>query len=514
VAVVHNGVVENHRGLRRDLGFLGHAFRSDTDSEVIAHLVADRLGSDPAAAVRSALALVRGPYAVAVLSPRYPGLLVGACRGSPLALGLGEGEAFLASDPAALRGLARDALRLQDGQFCLAWPGGWRVLDGDGGDFPATPLPCPGAASDASLGVFPHHMLKEIHEQPGAAAEALRGRLDAATGEVRLDGLESIAEALYRARRVVLTGCGSSYHAALLGEQLMEELGGVAAQARVASEFRHRRPPGRGAVVVALTQSGETADTLAAVWEARGRGVPAVALCNAEGSSVARLADGVVPLRAGPEVAVASTKAFTNQAVALALLALHVRRARRFPRDRGVRQACAALAWLPDLLGRALGREDEVRRAAERVAAARAVLYLGRGWLYPAALEGALKLKEVAYVPAEGMAAGELKHGPLALVGPDTPCLFLAPRNDLTAKLLGNVEEVRARGGPVVAVCTEGDEEAARLADEVLWVPRCPPFVQPLVCGVPLQLLAYHAGALRGGDVDRPRHLAKSVTVE
>jgi glucosamine--fructose-6-phosphate aminotransferase (isomerizing) len=515
VAVVHNGVIDNHRRLRRSLQISGVTFKTETDTEVIAHLIASYLADDLAAAVREAAGRLRGTYALAVLSRRHPGLVVGACRGSPLVLGIGDGQALLASDLAALRGHAWEAVCLRNFDVCLIRPGDWQVTTGASGQpIPVHLRPLGPALHEAGKGTFRHHMLKEIHEQPEVIEETLRGRLDGARGTTRLEGLGPVGEALRRARRLVLTGCGSSYHAALIGEYLFEELARLPVEVEYASEFRYRDAPlDRHTVVVALTQSGETADTLAAVNEARRKGYPTLALCNVEDSSIAREADAVLPLRAGPEVGVASTKAFTAQLALLALLALSAGRARGLSRRQGLR-VLEDLRSLPGALRRALGCEAAVVDAARRHTCARHFLYLGRGNLYPLAREGALKLKEVAYLPAEGFPAAEMKHGPLALVDDQTPSVFLVARGGLYDKLLANLEEVKARGGPVIAVAGAGDTEVAGRGDLVIPVPEVPDYLQPLVAAVPLQLLAYHVALLRGCDVDRPRHLAKSVTVE
>jgi glucosamine--fructose-6-phosphate aminotransferase (isomerizing) len=514
VAVVHNGVLENYRELGRRLRAGGAVFRSETDSEAIAHLIASYLRDDLAAAVRQALPHLRGTYALAALSPRDPGRLVGARLGSPLVLGLGRGETFLASDANALRGYADRVIHLEDGQVCAVTAGAWEIIDPASRPVRARVEPLDGTPEVLAKGDFPHYMLKEIHEQPEAVAEALRGRLDALRSTARLGPLPPGRRAWARAGRLVLTGCGSSYHAALVGEYLLEELARVPVEVEYASEFRYREAPlGASDLVIALTQSGETADTLAAVAECRRRGRPALALCNAAGSSIARVADGVLPLRAGPEVGVASTKAFSAQLAVLALLALYLGRLRHLSGREGAR-VVRDLRALPAALREALGCEALVRRVAAKYAGARAFLYLGRQSLYPVALEGALKLQEVSYTPAQGYPAGELKHGPLALADGDTPALFLALRGPVFPKVMNNLEEARARGAPVIAVASAGDAEVAARADDVLPVPEVPEYLQPFVAVVPLQLLAYHVALLRGRDVDRPRNLAKSVTVE
>jgi glucosamine--fructose-6-phosphate aminotransferase (isomerizing) len=369
-------------------------------------------------------------------------------------------------------------------------------------------------AADADKGSFEHYMLKEIHEQPEAMENALRGRLSEEEVSAHFGGLNLTSRQLRRVDRLILVGCGTSYHAGLVGEYLIEELAQVPVEVEYASEFRYRNPPiDRNTIVLAISQSGETADTLAALRESKRKGHPTLALCNVVGSTIAREADGGIYLHAGPEIGVASTKAFTNQVLTLAMLALHLGRLRNLSGVHGAR-IVEELRSLPGLVRRALACDGAVRRVAGRYADAERFLFLGRQYLFPVALEGALKLKEISYVHAEGYPAAEMKHGPIALIDPGTPTVFLTPRNALYDKTAGNLEEIRARRGPVIAVATEGDEEVPDRADEVLFIPAVPDYLQPLLAVVPLQLLAYHVAVLRGCDVDRPRNLAKSVTVE
>jgi glucosamine--fructose-6-phosphate aminotransferase (isomerizing) len=512
--VVHNGVIENHAALKRHLQEEGVVFPSDTDTEVIAQLIARHLDGDLVEAVRRALRLLRGTYGLAVVSTVEPELLVGARLGSPLVLGVGDGEYFLASDPSALIGLTGNVVYLQDHQLCVLGPEGWHVLDRAAGRVAVPVEQIQWAAGDADKGDFEHHMLKEIYEQPGAVENALRGRLQEAEGDAHFGGLNLTPQQLRQADRLILIACGTSYHAGLVGEYLLEEFARIPVEVEYASEFRYRNPPmDRNTIVLAITQSGETADTLAALREAKRKGHRTLSICNVVGSTIAREADGGVYLRAGPEIGVASTKAFTSQVAVLALLALYLGRMRHLSGPQGVRMA-QELAGVPDLVRRTLACHDDVRRIAERYAGAEHFLYLGRQYLYPVALEGALKLKEISYVHAEGYPAAEMKHGPIALVDRDTPSVFLLPRGGIHDKVMSNLEEVKARGGPVIAVACEGDEEVAARADEVISVPDVPDYLQPLVTVVPLQLLAYRVALLLGRDVDKPRNLAKSVTVE
>jgi glucosamine--fructose-6-phosphate aminotransferase (isomerizing) len=519
VAVVHNGVIENYAALKRQLEAEGVAFRSDTDTEVIAQLIAGRLNGGGAAAdlveaVSQALALLKGTYGLAVVSPRFPGLVVGARLGSPLVLGIGDGENYLASDPSALLGKADKVVYLQDHQLCVLTPDDWHILDPDRTRVEAAVHAIDWEESDADRGLFEHYMLKEIYEQPEALENALRGRLDDADATAHFGGLNLDTQQLRRAERIILTACGTSYHAALVGEYLFEEFARIPVEVEYASEFRYRNPPiDRNTIVLAITQSGETADTLAAVRESKRKGHPTLALCNVVGSSIAREADGGVYLHAGPEIGVASTKAFTNQVAVLAMLALYFGRLRHLSSLQGA-QMMRELRAVPDAVRKALSCHDAVKRIAERYAHVSNFLYLGRQYHYPVALEGALKLKEISYIHAEGYPAAEMKHGPIALVDEDTPSVFLLPRGAIFDKVMSNLEEVKARGGPVIAVACQGDEEVAARADEVLYVPEVPDYLQPIVSVVPLQLLAYHIALLRGCDVDKPRNLAKSVTVE
>jgi glucosamine--fructose-6-phosphate aminotransferase (isomerizing) len=518
VAVVHNGVIENYTTLKRQLQQEGVVFKSDTDTEVIAQLIAHHWGGDLAEAVRKILPLLKGTYGLAVLSPRSPDLLVGARLGSPLVLGIGQGENFLASDPTALLGNTQQVVYLLDHQMCVLTPQEWHIFDQTRARVSASVHQIDWDPGDADKGFFEHHMLKEIYEQPEALENAMRGRLDDGDASAHFGGLNLSPRQLRRAERLILTACGTSYHAALVGEYLFEEFARIPVEVEYASEFRYRNPPiDRNTIVVAITQSGETADTLAALRESKRKGHPTLAICNVVGSSIAREADGGVYLHAGPEIGVASTKAFTNQVCVLAMLALYLGRIRHLSSVQGGRMI-RELRSIPDAVRRALHCHDQVKRIAERYAHAENFLYLGRQYLYPLALEGALKLKEISYIHAEGYPAAEMKHGPIALVDEQTPSVFLISGGAVFDKVMSNLEEIKARGGPVIAVAGEGDEETADhvrgRADDVLFVPEVAEHLQPLVSAVPLQLLAYHVALLRGCDVDKPRNLAKSVTVE
>ncbi|MBY0512988.1 MAG: glutamine--fructose-6-phosphate transaminase (isomerizing) [Gemmataceae bacterium] len=516
IAVVHNGVIENYAGLRQQLRADGATFRSDTDTEVLAHLIARYYEGDLLAAVTQALGLVKGTYGLAVVCRNEPGVIVGARLGSPLVIGIGADGHFLASDASALAGFADKVVYLNDRQVCQIEEGGYviRNQDLDTVDVPVHDITRFLGDGDAEKGDFPHFMLKEIYEQPETVENALRGRLADPDATAHFGGLNLTAQQLRQVDRVIMTACGTSYHAGLVGEYLFEELARIPVEVEYASEFRYRNPPiDRNTVVLAITQSGETADTLAALRESKRMGHTTLAICNVVGSSIAREADGGVYLHAGPEVGVASTKAFTSQVTVLTMLALYLGRTRHLSSLQGQR-IIDDLRGLPDVLRRTLRCHDRVKEIAAKYADARNVLYLGRQYLYPAALEGALKLKEISYIHAEGYPAAEMKHGPIALVDAHTPSVFLVPRGSVFDKVMSNMQEIKARGGPVIAVCSEGDDEVAALADDVIPVPDVPEYLQAIVAGVPLQLLAYEIALLCGCDVDKPRNLAKSVTVE
>lgn len=516
VAVIHNGVIDNYSSLKAQLQAEGFVFRSDTDTEVIAHLIASHLNGhgDLVTAVRRALARLKGTYGLAVVSPREPGVIVAARLGSPLVLGVGQGENFLASDPSALLGYTSNVVYLSDHQLAVLTPEEYRIYNADEAPVAASVHQIDWDVSDAEKGDFPHFMLKEIYEQPETVANAMRGRLEEDNATAHFGGLNLSLERLRHVDRVIMTACGTSYHAGLVGEYLFEELARLPVEVEYASEFRYRNPPiDRNTIVLCITQSGETADTLAALRESKRKGHPTLAICNVVGSTIAREADGGVYLHAGPEIGVASTKAFTSQVTVLTLLALQFGRMRHLSSVQGER-IIRDLRRVPDWIRETLQCHDEVKRIAAKYAHTTNCLYLGRQYLYPVALEGALKLKEISYIHAEGYPAAEMKHGPIALVDDATPSIFLVPRGSVFDKVMSNMEEIKARGGPVIAVASSGDEEVAARADDVIWVPEVPEYLQPLVVVVPLQLLAYEIAVLRGCDVDRPRNLAKSVTVE
>jgi glucosamine--fructose-6-phosphate aminotransferase (isomerizing) len=514
IALVHNGVIENYDALKRHLQNEGVVFQSDTDSEVIAQLVARHFDGDLMEAVCRTLPLLKGTYGLAVVSPEDPETIIGARLGSPLVLGVGAGEHFLASDAGALVGQTQDVVYMQDRQLCRITADEWEIFDRERTRVTASIHQIDWEVGDTDKGAFDHHMLKEIHEQPQTLENAMRGRLSDSESSAHFGGLEVDTQQLRRANRVILTACGTSYHAAQVGEYLIEEFAQVPVEVEYASEFRYRNPPlDPNTVVIAISQSGETADTLAALRESKRKGLLTLSICNVVGSTIARESDGGIYLHAGPEIGVASTKAFTSQVLTLAMFALHLGRLRNLSALQGARMI-EQMRAVPGLIEKALASDSQIQRIAEKYAHCNSFLYLGRQYLYPVALEGALKLKEISYAHAEGYPAAEMKHGPIALIDANTPSVFLALRGAIHEKSMSNLEEIKARRGPLIAIATEGDDVVATKADDVIFVPDCPDFLQPLVAVIPLQLLAYHIARLRGCDVDKPRNLAKSVTVE
>jgi glucosamine--fructose-6-phosphate aminotransferase (isomerizing) len=516
VAVVHNGVIENHTGLRRELESQGFTFISQTDTEVIAHLIARELESagNLFEAVQRALPRLEGTYGLGVVSPSAQFEVIGARFGSPLVVGLGESEHLLASDPLAIAPHTARVAFLQDGEVVRLTPRQFEIRHLEHGPIKPRIDRLDWKPDVVELGGHAHYMIKEIREQPDTVIDACRGRLRRAEATAQLGGLNLSARQLRRVRRIVFAACGTSWHAALIGEYLIERLAHLPVEVEYASEFRYRNAPlDDRTLVFVLSQSGETADTLGALREAKRRGHPTLAIVNTVGSTIAREADGGIYLHAGPEVGVASTKAFSAQVTVLALLALYLGRLRHLAFSDGL-AVVDALESVPGLIGEVLKNEAIIEQASGQVASARSALFLGRDIHYPVALEGALKLKEISYIHAEGYPTAEMKHGPIALVDRETPCVFVAPRGTLYAKTLSNLEEVRARNGMIITVGTEDDRALAGISDVFLPIPDAPEVVQPLLAVVPLQLLAYHVARRLGRDIDKPRNLAKSVTVE
>ena len=516
IVVVHNGIIENYLPLKEMLQKKGHIFRSETDTEIIAHLIEEhfKTNRDFVASVRAALAEVRGAYAVAVLCEREPGKMVAAKLGSPLVVGQGKGEYFVASDIPAMLSHTREMIFLEDGEMVVFTLDGMQVTDLQGNPLVKSAKTITWSPLMAEKGGYRHFMLKEIYEQPRAIADTVAGRVMDG-GDVFLDGMSLEESDLKSLKKIFIVACGTSWHAGLVGKFLIEKLARVPVEIDIASEFRYRDPIiDAGTLTVLISQSGETADTLAALRESKGKGGRTVAICNVVESSIARESDGVVYTHAGPEIGVASTKAFTTQLVALYLLALRLGRVRGTVSLERCREMTEALLTLPRKVEEALELNDQIEEAARSFMGSRDFLYLGRGNQYPIALEGALKLKEISYIHAEGYPAGEMKHGPIALIDEQMPVVIIAPENDTFEKVVSNMEEVRARGGQVIAVTDRPNGELEGKADAIFALPTIIDDLMPVLTSVPMQLLAYHIAVLKGTDVDQPRNLAKSVTVE
>lgn len=522
LALVHNGVIENYQDLRMELEEEGSVFTSQTDTEVLAKLIGrelERGGAEPdkaglVAALRRALLRVSGTYGIALMHAKIPGVLIGARRGSPLVLGLGKGENFLASDVSAMVAHTREAVYLQDYEIAVLEAEEFEImtLGGVGSSFQVQQVEF--TAEDVSKGTYPHYMLKEIYEQPNSVRDALRGRLCFEEATAKLGGLNMSNAELRAVERIVLSGCGTAMHAAMVGEYLIETLARIPTECEFASEFRYRNlPMTRDSLVFVISQSGETADTLGALRESRRKGHRTLGICNNVASTIARESDGGVYMHAGPEIGVAATKSFTSQVVIMTLLALLFGRIRNLSATEGL-QILQELEALPQKVERVLQLDGQIQEIARRYAHSENFLFLGRQANYPVALEAALKLKEISYLPASGHPSAELKHGVIALINERTPSVFIAPQDGVFEKNLSNIEEVKARRGPVIAIGTEGDEALARVADEVILIPAASEFVVPVLAVIPLQLLAYHVAVELGCDVDKPRNLAKSVTVE
>jgi len=517
IAVVHNGIIENYAALKQLLEGKGHVFKSETDSEVLAHLIGEFYydGAESLEqAVTAALCEVTGTYGLAAMCADEPDTLVAARKGSPLIIGVGTDEYIVASDASAIIEHTANVVYLNDNEIAVIGRDGLRTATTENVPVTKQVQQIEWSLEQIALNGYEHFMLKEIFEQPEVVGNALRGRLDLRDTRIKLGGLSEIARDLVKTRKIILTGCGTAWHAALVGEFLFEDLARIPAEVEYASEFRYRNPIVEdGTVVIAISQSGETADTLAAVREAKEKGAGVLGIVNAVGSTIARETDAGVYLHAGPEIGVASTKAFTCQVVVQTLMSLMLGR-RRFMSQTRLDRYMNALAAIPDQISRVLEQSDYIRRIAGELCERENWLFLGRGYNYPLALEGALKLKEISYIHAEGLPAAEMKHGPIALIHEGMPVVFIAPRCGTYDKIVSNIEEVRARKGAVVTIATEGDEQIGRYSDHVIYVPDCPVPLQPLLTVVPLQLLAYHAAVARGCNVDKPRNLAKSVTVE
>jgi glutamine---fructose-6-phosphate transaminase (isomerizing) len=517
IVVVHNGIVENYLELKEMLIGEGHTFTSETDTEVISHLIWRfvKKGDSFRDAVLSALKMIKGSYALGILKEDEPGTLMAARFECPLILGLGDGEFFIASDIPAVINHTRDIVILDDGEVVEYKDGAFTVMDLAGAVHTKPVRRIDWSPVMAEKGGYKHFMLKEIFEQPQGIIDTMRGRISEDRGEIILPELNLTGQAVERVEKIIIVACGTSWHAGLVGKFMIEELARIPVEVELGSEFRYRDPIiGDRTLIIGITQSGETADTLAAMKEGKEKGATVLSICNVVESSAARASAGVLYTHAGPEIGVASTKAFTTQLTSLYLIALYLAQTLGRISRPEIKRRLADFVALPGRVEKVLAANDSIRALARKYMHASNFLYLGRGINYPIALEGALKLKEISYIHAEGYPAGEMKHGPIALIDEEMPVVVTVTRNKTYEKVLGNVEEVRARGGMVIAVATEGDEEITKKAQDVIYIPETDPMVAPIVLVVPLQLLAYHVADLKGTDVDQPRNLAKSVTVE
>ncbi len=514
IAVVHNGIIENFRTLRKYLEGKGHHFLTETDTEIIAHLVMDNYDGDLLDAVRNALIRVEGTYGIAVLCKDSPGEIVAARNGSPLVLGSGESENFIASDVSAVLRHTKQVVYLEDGELARVTADGLTVSTLENVSVTPKLQEIDWSLEQIEKGGFDHFMLKEIYEQPTALKNAQRGRLNFDEGTSRLNGLRLQLDELLNIDRAIIPACGTSWHAALIGEYMIEDLVRIPVEVEYASEFRYKSPIiNDGTLAFVISQSGETADTLAALREAKRKGATALGICNVVGSTIARETNGGIYIHAGPEIGVASTKAFTSQVMVLSLVTLLLARMRNMSIEKG-RQIVDAMQKVPKQVQRILDNCDEIKRIADMYSGHNNFLYLGRGINFPAALEGALKLKEISYIHAEGYPAAEMKHGPIALIDENMPVVVIALKDQVYDKVMSNIQEIKARNGQVIAIASEGDEEIGRLANHVIYVPKVPYHLTPILSIIPLQLIAYYIAVNRGCDVDQPRNLAKSVTVE
>ncbi len=519
VAVVHNGIIENHLELKAELKAKGHVFNSETDSEVFAHLIADEVkrGQPLDKAVRASVRRIKGTYGLVVVCERDPSRIVATKESSPMVVGVAEGQNLVASDVPALLEHTRDVIFLEDGDLAVLTATGVELFDKEGKPLKRPVRRIDWTATMAEKGGHKHFMHKEIHEQPRALADTLRGRVLRSEGAVHFEGFDFSQEAAKALTQVTVLACGTSWHSGLAGRWMIESLAKVPVEVELASEFRYRDPlVQRTHLAIAISQSGETLDTLAALKEAKARGATTLTLCNVVGSAMTREAQHTVLTNAGPEIGVASTKAFTTQLIALYLLGIHLGRLRGTLSVAQAQEHLTYLAEAPKLVEEVMKTEGQVKQIAKKYLHAQDFLFLGRATSHAVALEGALKLKEISYIHAEGYAGGEMKHGPIALIDEKMPVVIVAPSEPHVAyeKMIGNVQEAKARGGRIIAVVDTKDEHIKTLADDVIVIPAAPALIAPIVATVPLQLLAYHVADLRGSDVDQPRNLAKSVTVE
>jgi glutamine---fructose-6-phosphate transaminase (isomerizing) len=513
IAVVHNGIIENYLELRRKLADKGHKFTSATDTEIIAHLIEDNFEGNLFKAVFLSLKQLRGSYALAVISEHEPGKVIVARYGSPLIIGFGKDETFISSDIPALLKYTSKVVKLENEQMAIISAKETEVFDREGKIVDVNVELISWDPESAEKGGYSHFMLKEIHEQPNAIRKTIEGRVT--EDDVHFDELNMTDDEIRKINRVVFTACGTSWHAGLVGEYLFEQLAKIPSEVEYAAEFRYRDPIiDENTLVIAITQSGETADTLGAVWEAKAHNAKVISICNVIDSSIARESHGVVYTNAGPEIGVASTKAFTTQLTVIYLLAVLFGKRKGSISDHKASRLINNLMEIPSKVEEALRNEKDIEKVAQKLYKANNALYLGRGKGFPVALEGALKLKEVSYIHAEGYPAAEMKHGPIALIDKNMPVVVLALAGRRYEKILGNIEEVKARGGVVIAVATEGNKDLTECADEIIFIPKSSESLSPIIASIPLQLLAYYIAVKRGCHVDQPRNLAKSVTVE
>ena len=517
-AIIHNGIIENYASIKAELTNRGHHFSSDTDTEVLIHLIEDisnNLNVDLQEAVRLALGEVVGAYAIVIMSRLEPRKLIAARKGSPIVIGIGQNEYFVASDATPIVEYTKNVVYLNDGEMAIIGDGDFTVKTIDNQIKVPYVQELEMQLEMLEKGGYEHFMLKEIYEQPRSIWDSMRGRIDARSRRLRLGGVGDFENKFVNAKRIIIVGCGTSWHAGLVGEYLIEDLARIPVEVEYASEFRYRNPIiNEEDVVIAISQSGETADTLAAIELAKSKGATIFGVCNVVGSSIPRATHAGAYTHAGPEIGVASTKAFTAQVTVLTLLALQIAWKKGTITDSRFQSLLSELESIPEKVTRALDANDEIRQLAAKFKDAHNFLYLGRGYGFPVALEGALKLKEISYIHAEGYPAAEMKHGPIALIDEEMPVVVIATKNSSYEKVVSNIQEVKARKGIIIAIVTEGDEEVRKIADHVLEIPETDELLIPLVSVVPLQLLSYHIAVMRGCNVDQPRNLAKSVTVE
>jgi len=514
IAIVHNGIIENYAVLKTYLRDRGHTFRSDTDTEVIAHLIEDDYTGNLFETLLFSLAKLEGTYGLAIISKKEPDKIFAARKGSPLIIGKGNGEYFVASDVAAVLRYTNQIIYLEDGEVAEVSCEGVSVKSDDNSHVSKEVQEISWNLAMIEKDGYAHFMLKEIHEQPTSLHNAIRGRLNDEEGTARLDGLIEYLDYMKSAQRIIITSCGTSWHSALIGEYVIEELAGIPVEVEYASEFRYRSPIiNSGDIVLVISQSGETADTLGALREAKRKGAVVLGICNVVGSTIARESHAGVYIHAGPEIGVASTKAFTSQVLVLSMIALMLGRMRSLPLEQG-RKIVSAFRELPGLVGEILKKDSEIRGIAEKLFKHNNALYLGRGYNFPVALEGALKLKEISYVHAEGYPAAEMKHGPIALIDTNMPVIVIATKDAIYEKIMSNIEEIKARNGKILSIINSGDKKIRELSDYSFEVPSTMTFLSPIINTIPLQLFAYYVAVRRGCNVDQPRNLAKSVTVE